>query len=349
MIPNPFILNSEYVLYHSTVNSQLMLQKNKFLWTSYDRKQSYLHIFNNCGRYEDYQGNQWPYCYKMQLQRSVRLFPVFIRDGKHYITNSSFSRIESMMFFNKKILTMELYDYISGGNEFGNDFVESISKLTLDENCNNHDFMQNCNSKILVFLNELNKFLDEPYDGYICVDDQKEIAFLNPIDVFNIDAIKQFKLVSVINNNTDEFISINYCHSDMNFSDYSMRFNYLFNKENLEIKLSGDPTYDLIQLKNKISIRKFSIEDSIGYEDKDIDLTEQEINTLEMDLNTKCVIINTDNMYKFVFEEKTIADPLFALSQIFKYHLCPKIIVHYTYDYKMELVNNVDMVWDFDE
>ena len=353
-IPIPFSLNSGNILYHSNVDSEFTPQKNKFLWTSYDRQQSFLHIFNNCGRYSEYQGSQWPYCYKMTLQRNVNLLPVFIVDGKHYIiTNSDIklNRLESLTHikhsknFTKSISRLDFY--IKGNNEFGINFLDIINskKTTIAMECEPDNFTQNCNTKILLFLIELNKYLTDPYDGYICSDDQKEIAFLNPIDVFHVKNIKQFKLINVFNSNSDENITINYCYSTMDFENYKALFNDLFNEDKLEITLSGDPVYDLVQFKNKLLIDNSSIDDILL--DDEVELTPDDMTFLISNFDMKCHTINTDNIYLYVHEH--IDNPKYALSQIFKYHLCPKIIVNYNDDYKMELVDSLDLLWDFDD
>ena len=149
----------------------------------------------------------------------------------------------------------------------------------------------------------------------------------------------------MFNSNSDENITINYCYSTMDFENYKALFNDLFNEDKLEITLSGDPVYDLVQFKNKLLIDNSSIDDILL--DDEVELTPDDMTFLISNFDMKCHTINTDNIYLYVHEH--IDNPKYALSQIFKYHLCPKIIVNYNDDYKMELVDSLDLLWDFDD
>jgi len=368
--PYPFILSSGHTLYHSTINPSLNLtdiknesKNEQFLWTSFDQEQSQLHIFNNCDRYESINVNGiWPYCYQLITRRDVKLLPLFIKSAEHYLPNRSFTDLNEMVNFmpssatstttpTKKEMLMTLTAYVQ----------DLEINVPMPDHCHWNDFMGDCNVRILQFLVKLNELNKLDYDGYICVNDQREIALINPHSIFHVDEIIRRQLINVIDMTTHQPVPILYCTTSMDLDQYKHVFNTMFpvfeiivDEGELQpapersMELTGDPALDLVRhltdFKFIHNAKNDHLDLDLDLDLKQIFLNDEHIALLTEYLGAQCDTIISPNLYQYVFHRYGTK----GLTEIFKYHLCPNIKVNYI-NHMMKMsseINNIHLIWE---
>ncbi len=157
------VLKSNTNLYHSNMNMDFSLKNKEFLWTSYDINQSKYHLYDSfCARYKSQRDNiLWPCLYTLVNNRPIYLLIVKLNHDKIHI-----------MYFDDNYIT--IVDFLR---------LLNINEMLIDDNelCNN-SFIRDCNYKLLKLINFINEKYNTNIDGYICDNDQNEIALLKPYD-----------------------------------------------------------------------------------------------------------------------------------------------------------------------
>jgi hypothetical protein len=200
------ILNVNTILYHGTLyidDNIFDISYSNKIWTSYNEQQSQYHMFDNkCSRYGINKKYQYPIVYKLTTLTKLNLWVLNIKYGpnKHYI------------YYNNKYIDI---------NEYLNLIFKNVNKDLLDNNEKqlletkiNINFTGESNKYILDFIILYNKIYNKNINGYICYNDQKEIALIknyNFKDLFNIK-ISFFRSYS----NNNETQQILYPNNDLN-------------------------------------------------------------------------------------------------------------------------------------
>ena len=345
---NPLWDTSES-LYHGSV-LEYDLDVITYFWTSYNYKQSGLHIFDSkCARYknntERYNStNLWPFIDEYKAIKPLKLLKLKFNDNDKYqiyddIQNDTHKYIDIDIFILKYNINIELInrEFISINNNKYN-------------NCQN-DFSKECNKKILIMIERINENFSKNYDGYICEDDENEIAIINPSR--KIQKITQYKLISLSSSiipetyyvYTDQCILANTYNKFIN-EYYNIIINIINKKFDVNImpdlNFVNDINEDLLKIRKNIKdkLRK-ALRNKI-HNNKITDEDENEINKFT-DYNR---IIN-DN--PTCFKKINITTDMLFLSDhekniIFRYFICPNINVIYTDNKNHKLMerNNFD-------
>lgn len=343
MIDPAFIhyFSSKSPLYHSTINGNLTTDNltSSYIWTSFNLQQSQYHIFDgNCGRYHndtlDYNG-AWPYTYRLTANRDLTLLPLFLREGIYYVSNEIKSKQMLMSrFFNENGISMDLDE----------------TDKTPPEHCKEKDFTGNCNSKILTLINKLNvninlklkKMQSESdsdanliqYDGYICFNDQNEIALLNPQHL--IVKIERSHLENIYDftGKRQRGIVISFAISAFTRDTYLKVLDKLCPKYIKSYQVTGDPIIDYTNYKNFILADPSDVLSGLCEENN---LTEDEIEKLNNEFQISYREFNTNDIVdlrQFMLTNFGTN----GLTNLFFNYICNRSLVSYI-NYKMTLVD----------
>jgi len=140
------------------------------LWTSFDKDQAKYHVFEDkCERY--FEKNQFPYLYphlyQFKTKKTFNLWILKIINNDHWIE----------IMDNNCIKKENLINYL---NNLNNDI---INKYIEDNNIKNIKFLKENNKHILEIIKLYNESINQENEndkinGYICHNDQCEIAFI---------------------------------------------------------------------------------------------------------------------------------------------------------------------------
>ena len=185
------------------------------MWFSCDKKQSIYHIFNNgYERYKNLINSNRKKCFWPTLYTFNQILPLKLLEI-NFVYNIYGNHTYNVIYNSK---TYELNSFI---NEF-----KLIIKFV--PNCNNN-FAFECNIKILNMIRD-NEILRE-FDGYICANDQDEIALLNPESklICLEDSIEELKSIENLNLNFHIFQSDDYYVNAVKIYINDIFYNLIFN------------------------------------------------------------------------------------------------------------------------
>lgn len=261
------VLSKNTTLYHSS--SKSVFAYKPYLWTSLNEDQSKLHIYDgNCGQLLTHRlsTNQetdiWPYLYKIELSRDLRLLSVFLEDNEYYFNVGDFhSQSHSKSPSQSKSHSLS-------------EFIKKYGiVLPVVENCFVSELNGLCNIKILYLIEYLNQLCaqsdsgnecelsDGILDGYMCFNDQREVALINSHHL--IKSTKQSRLINIKSDYDDSPYIINFSCPQVYGDEYIQRFQQLFPRLNWnEKELSGDPFQDFIDIFTKNNDKANGIEKS---------------------------------------------------------------------------------------
>jgi len=160
-------------LYHGTIIRPDNFKMHENMWFSCEKEQSIYHIFNNgYKRYENLinlNPNKcfWPTLYTFTPISPLKLLEITYMQTYTYNMYSMHETYTYNIHYKSK--TYQLNDFIIK-------FNLKIRKL---DNCLANEFVFECNKKLLNMISD-NEILSSEFDGYICKNDQYEIALLNP-------------------------------------------------------------------------------------------------------------------------------------------------------------------------
>jgi len=214
-----FNFNTSKSLFHSTV-SAFDLSKVKYFWTSFDYNQSGLHIFDSkCERYftnDRYREvNLWPIMFEFNSNKNLILLDLFLnKSSNQYCVKTKIDGIDN---------NIDLFEYFKDTLNINLNELFEGKRTTFDNtNCKNK-YNKECNIKILIALDKFNETSDMKYDGYICENDQKEIALINPYD--KLVKINKYVLDGLkINNNNLQKITIYDDTRNIKYYDFLKEF-----------------------------------------------------------------------------------------------------------------------------
>jgi len=237
-------------LYHGTPYFEYNLENIKHFWTSYDYRQSGLHIFESmCNRYNKFFFNDkmlWPIIDEYTPKRDLKLLKIEL------LSNDSY----------------RIYDYIQGIleskpiEEFIEQYGININDISykFDDDCKKPlNLSYECNKKILLIIEDINKKYNKNYDGYICDNDEHEIALINPNDILTLT--KRYELININSNSlNDIYIYTDDCTRDTQSYNIflGMYYQSIINELNSYI--------------NKFIIKKFPITGNIKFDLSNIKL-----------------------------------------------------------------------------
>jgi hypothetical protein len=288
------ILKKNTTLYHSSIKS--VFTHKPYLWTSLDEMQSKLHIYDgNCGQLLTHRLSTnseidiWPYLYKIELLRDLRLLSVLLEGDEYYFNTNEKDKAQ---FFSLSEFIKKHHIVLP---EVDNCFATELNGL--------------CNIKILFLIEHLNRLTaqhgnelsDGVLDGYICFNDQREVALLNSHHL--IECTKKSRLINIHSHAGNPQYIINFTCPQIYGIEYVQIFRQLFPLLNWnEKELSGDPFQDFIDISTKNNIN--AIADGISDSKPDLDwnppsetlITGEQVEMLTSLFKIRSEVINTNDI-----------------------------------------------------
>ena len=227
------IIPNTTILYHGTPLITRNPLTNTNLWMSTNYLQSILHTFSAiCLRYIKYYEQDetlWPCLFRYLPNEDLKLLNLFTYKGIHYMKHKN---------GHEHILLSDFIDSLDCDKNYG----ERYSK------CSPNEYAGDCNGKILHIIKT--HLIQYNIVGYACLNDESEIAIINPRLYLHLD--EQLYLSEILNKDNipmmtkGRYTNLPYSFRNEEFYDINESVNY--NKFDIDKYLNKIKKYLLSEL-----------------------------------------------------------------------------------------------------